>query len=100
MGLSIKHIIVAFSFWVPRVMFFAMLFTLLILYIYAYCRVRYGSKLADVKLISVLFIVCSAASIVTLCAYIYKTRFIQDYANFSATYQAQVNNNLVSRSFS
>jgi hypothetical protein len=43
-----------------------MLFILLLLYIYAYCRARNGSRLADVKLISILLVVSSVAGIFRL----------------------------------
>lgn len=57
-----------------------MLFILLFLYIYSYCRVRNGSGLADVKLISILLIISSIAAIVLIGTQYAMTEYTQDYA--------------------
>jgi hypothetical protein len=57
-----------------------MLFILLILYIYSYCRVRNGSGLADVKLISILLIISSIAAIVLIGTQYAMAGYTQDYA--------------------
>jgi hypothetical protein len=57
-----------------------MLFILLILYIYSFCRVRNGSGLADVKLISILLIISSIAAVVLIGTQYAMTGYTQDYA--------------------
>jgi uncharacterized membrane protein len=64
----------------------SMLVILCVLYIFSYCRARNGSKLADVKLISIMLMVSALAAMVVIGCQYAMTRFPQDYETFSVKF--------------